>query len=223
MQQLLTGKKRLPGFEQSGGKRLSDRFGNYPSDWQHVSLGEIVTEVGTRNRTSDKLPVLSSTKHHGLVLSEEYFGKKVYANDTSNYRVVERGEFAYATNHIEEGSIGYQNICDAGLVSPIYTVFKSKNTIADSYLYRLLKSPLLIHLYQINTNASVDRRGSLRYKEFAKIKVWLPGEEEQSAIAQVLDTADHELRLLKQQRTALEKQKRGLMQQLLTGKVRVKP
>jgi len=62
--------------------------------------------VLTKNAQGSNLPVLSCTKHRGLVLSEEYFGKRVHAEDTSGYRIVQRGEFAYATNHIEEGSIG---------------------------------------------------------------------------------------------------------------------
>jgi type I restriction enzyme S subunit len=222
MQQLLTGRRRLKGFDQSKGKTASDRFGIYPADWKRVRLGDITHEVPTKNAGGTDLPVLSCTKHRGLVLSQEYFGKRVYAEDTSGYRVVQRGEFAYATNHIEEGSIGYQNLCDAGLVSPIYTVFKTTEAVDDSYLFRVLKSPLLIHFYQINTSASVDRRGSLRYDEFARIHIWLPSKAEQKAIAQVFDTADQQLTLLRTQRTALDQQKRGLMQRLLTGKLRVK-
>jgi type I restriction enzyme S subunit len=222
MQQLLTGRRRLRGFDQSKSKTACDRFGTYPADWKRVRLGEITNEIPTKNAEGTDLPVLSCTKHRGLVLSQEYFGKRVYAEDTSGYRVVQRGEFAYATNHIEEGSIGYQNLCDAGLVSPIYTVFKTSEAVDDSYLFRVLKSPLLIHFYQINTSASVDRRGSLRYDEFSRIHIWLPGKEEQTAIAQVFDTADQQLTLLRTQRTALDQQKRGLMQRLLTGKLRVR-
>ena len=221
MQQLLTGKKRLKGFVPVDGHTKRDRFGVYPADWCHVALGDITIEVAARNAAGRTLPVLSCTKHRGLVLSEEYFGKRVYAEDTSNYRVVARGEFAYATNHIEEGSIGYQNICEAGLVSPIYTVFKSRGDIDDAYLYRVLKSPLLVHHYRVNTSSSVDRRGSLRYDEFARIRIWLPKKDEQRAIENTLATCDEDLRLLRAKREALDQQKRGLMQRLLTGRVRV--
>lgn len=222
MQQLLSGKKRLKGFDKSKGLTLSDRFGTYPADWKRTRLGGVTHEIGVRNANGGELPVLSCTKHRGLVRSQEYFGKRVHAEDTSAYRVVQHGEFAYATNHIEEGSIGYQNLCEAGLVSPIYTVFKTTDAVDDSYLFRVLKSTLLIHFYQINTSASVDRRGSLRYAEFARIHIWLPSKAEQTAIAQVFDTLDQELTLLRTQRTALDQQKRGLMQRLLTGQMRVK-
>jgi len=59
---------------------------------------------------------------------------------------------------------------------------------------------------------------------FLREKIRIPGNvKEQAAIAAILDTADAELRLLRQQRTALDQQKRGLMQQLLTGRIRVSP
>lgn len=153
MHQLLTGKKRLPGFDQSRGLTKRDRFETYPSDWEQLRLGQVVSETGKRNSLNGHYPVLSCTKHQGLVRSEEYFGRRVHAEDTSNYRVVRRGEFAYATNHIEEGSIGYQDLCDTGLVSPIYTVFKPSKAISPTYFFRVLKSPLFLHLYQVNTSA----------------------------------------------------------------------
>lgn len=93
MQQLLTGRRRLKGFDQPKGKTASDRFGVYPADWKPVRLGEIANEVPTKNAEGTDLPVLSCTKHRGLVLSQEYFGKRVYAENTSGYRVVQRGRF----------------------------------------------------------------------------------------------------------------------------------
>ena len=220
MQQLLTGRKRLPGFDQSSGLTKRDRFERYPADWEALRLGQITTETGKRNSRGGDHPVLSCTKHHGLVLSEEYFGRRVHAEDTSNYRLVHRGEFAYATNHIEEGSIGYQDLCETGLVSPIYTAFKSNGRVSPNYLFRVLKSTLFLHLYQVNTSASVDRRGSLRYKEFSQLPIWLPSRSEQDAITSVFDTIDRELTLHRQHLATLRTQKRGLMQKLLTGEIR---
>jgi type I restriction enzyme S subunit len=219
MQQLLTGKRRLKGFGATNRRTTRDRFGVYPADWCRVALGEITREVSTRNTDGRDLPVLSCTKHHGLVLSQEYFGRRVHAQDTGPYRVVGRGEFAYATNHVEEGSIGYQNVCEAGLVSPIYTVFRNTDAVDPEYLFRVLKSPLMVHLYRVNTSSSVNRRGSLRYDEFAGIHIWIPTTNEQRAIACVLHTCDREIRLLHRQRVALDEQKRGLMHRLLSGRM----
>jgi len=195
-----------------------------PKDWQVVTIGQIANEVSTLNADGKSLPVLSCTKYDGLVDSLKYFDKQVFSHDTSKYKVVKRGQFAYATNHIEEGSIGYQDLVPGGLVSPIYTVFQTDTSkVDDGYLYKLLKTEKLRQLFAANTNASVDRRGSLRWKEFARIHIPLPPLSEQKEISSVLDEARREVFLLQKEVEAFKAQKRGLIQKLLTGQWRIKP
>lgn len=220
VQQLLTGKRRLPGFEKSKELRKTS-FGTLPVDWSYPRIGETASEASERNGNSEGRPVLSCTKHQGLVDSLAYFGKRIFSEDLSTYKLVRRGQFAYATNHIEEGSIGYQNTYDEALISPIYTVFQTDDTIDDRFLFLILKTETYRHIFASNTSASVDRRGSLRWGDFARIHIPRPSIEEQRAIVKVIETADRELELLRSQLDALREQKKGLMQQLLTGKLRV--
>jgi type I restriction enzyme, S subunit len=78
-----------------------------PDHWKIVKIGKIASEVSSFNNSRESIPVLSCTKYDGLVDSLTYFDKQVFSQDTSTYKVVAKGHFAYATNHIEEGSIGY--------------------------------------------------------------------------------------------------------------------
>jgi len=207
MQQLLTGKKRLKGFS---------------GEWKRVHIHDISKEVSIKNKADKQLTVLSCTKYDGLVPSLEYFGRKIFADDVSTYKVVPKNHFAYATNHIEEGSIGYQNIFDEALISPMYTVFKTDNSINDNFLFRVLKSHSYILEYKKRMEGSIDRRGGLRWDEFSKIKISIPSIEEQNAIVKILLVSDKEIQLLKQKLEALKEQKKGLMQVLLTGEKRLK-
>lgn len=208
MQMLLTGKKRLKGFEKE--------------KWKELHIKDFATEVSIKNRADKQLTVLSCTKYDGLVPSLEYFGRKIFADDVSTYKVVPKNHFAYATNHIEEGSIGYQQNFDEALISPMYTVFKTDEKINDTYLYKLLKSHQLIFQYNARMEGSIDRRGGLRWDAFSIIKVHLPSNAEQTAIANVLQAADTEIQLLKSKAENMKEQKKWLMQQLLTGKKRLK-
>jgi type I restriction enzyme, S subunit len=221
MQQLLTGKKRFKEFEDSD-NRQKTLYGSLPSDWKYIPIADIAQEYSTKNKEANDLTVLSCSKYKGLVNSLEYFGKQVFSEDTSTYKIVKYGMFAYATNHIDEGSIGYQNLCDKALISPMYTVFKTdSNRVHDLFLYSVLKTEYYRQIFSINTSASVERRGSLRWKDFSKIKVPLPSLPEQEKIAAVLSAADEEISTLEKQLAAYKQQKLGLMQQLLTGKIRV--
>ena len=208
MQRLLTGRTRLSGFT---------------TPWQKVKLGAISEEFVLRNTDDNNYIVLSCTKYNGLVSSLDYFGKQIFSDNLRSYKVVPKYHFAYATNHIEEGSIGYQGSYDYALISPMYTVFKTDDTKVDNYfLYTLLKTPLMIYNYQSRIEGSIDRRGGLKWDAFAGIIIKLPSLPEQKAIAEVLTTADDEIATNRKKLDALRLQKRGLMQQLLTGKTRVK-
>lgn len=220
MQQLLTGQKRLIRFQSVTEKRHTP-LGSIPADWQYPRIEAFAKEVATKRGSGSAFPVLSCTKHAGLVDSLSYFNKQVFSADTSTYKVVPRDCFVYATNHIEEGSIGYQNLYDFGLVSPMYTVFKTTDKVLGGYLYRLLKTEHYRQIFAAATNASVDRRGSLRWKEFKKLRIPLPSLEEQRAISELLDTVDREIELVDEQLASLRAEKAALMKILLTGKRRV--
>lgn len=207
-QNLLTGKMRLKGFVV---------------EWQEIHIRDIAKEVSIRNKKDKQLTVLSCTKYDGLVPSLEYFGRKIFSDNVSTYKMVPKNHFAYATNHIEEGSIGYQKIFDEALISPMYTIFKTEKGINDDFFYKLLKSHPLVYQYQNRMEGSIDRRGGLRWDAFSIIKIYLPPVEEQTAIAQVLQAADKEISLLKTKAEKLKEQKKGLMQMLLTGKKRLTP
>ncbi len=221
MQQLLTGKRRLPGFGKTT-QQKTYRFFSTPEGWRCPRLREVATECSERNSNGDGLTVFACSKHLGFVPSAEYFGKQIFSEDTSSYKVIRRGWFGYPSNHVEEGSIGLLLTHDAGLVSPIYTVFRCAESIVPEYLYAVFKTDTFRHIFAVSTNVSVDRRGSLRWKEFSLIHIPQPSKEEQYAIVSVLKAADIEIKILEQKLSAFEKQKRGLMQKLLTGEVRVR-
>jgi len=220
MQQLLTGKKRLPGFAKSH-RYESYRFFELPIDWECTQIRDIATESSERNKNREDITVFACSKHRGFVKSSEYFGKRIFSQDTSNYKIIRRDWFGFPANHVEEGSIGLLQCHDIGIVSPIYIVFNVSDCVIPEYLYAVLKTDTFRHIFAISTNASVDRRGSLRWREFSLIRVPLPSLPEQQAITKVLSAADDEIIQEEHKLKAMKKQKRGLMQKLLTGTIRV--
>jgi len=202
---------------------VDGHFFKYPCDWKLVKISRIAKEISERNGESQET-VLSCSKYDGFVNSLDYFGKQVFSSDTSNYKVIKKGQFGYPSNHVEEGSIGLLDHCEKGIISPIYVVFEaSKNKIHPVYLFKLLKTDIYQHIFQVSTSSSVARRGSLRWGEFSKIKVPLPSLKEQQQIAETLSTIQQEIDLLKHLAEKYKTQKRGLMQKLLTGEWRIKP
>jgi len=200
------GHQRLPGFS---------------GEWDVKRLGEVGTPCTRKNTCGDDLPVLTCSKHLGFVDSLGYFKNRVFSEDTTGYKVIFRGEIGYPANHVEEGSIGLQDLYDAALVSPIYVVFSIDDSVDAYFLHRLLKLDRYRRVFASATTSSVDRRGSLRWPAFSEIEVALPALPEQTAVATVLSDMDAEIEALEAKLEKAKTLKQGMMQELLTGKVRL--
>jgi type I restriction enzyme, S subunit len=206
MQELLTGKKRLPGF---GG------------EWTIKPIAGIAFPSSEKNVSGEHLPVLTCSKHLGFVDSLVYFKNQVFSRDTSGYKVVKRGQIGYPSNHVEEGSIGLQDLYDVALVSPIYVVFSVIEGVDSYFLHRLLKLDSYRQAFATATSSSVDRRGSLRWPAFSQIVVNLPRFDEQAAVVDALRDMEAETTALAGKLAKARQLKHGMMNELLTGKIRL--
>jgi type I restriction enzyme S subunit len=219
---LVFGGTRLGAFDRGSVAAVHRRFA-VPNDWLVRAIGSAADEISTLNEDGEAKVVLSCSKHDGFVRSIDYFKKQVFSKNLSKYKKIRLGDFGFPSNHVEEGSIGFQNLVDVGAVSPIYIVFRFRDAqVSSRFGYRVLKSRTYQHLFEASTTASVDRRESLRWGEFSILPFPLPPIAEQDAIADVLDDAERELAALESERAALERQYHALAAELLTGRLRAR-
>jgi type I restriction enzyme S subunit len=160
---------------------------------------------------------------YGIIDQEERFGKRLASENTSNYKVVLRGDLVYDPMLLWDASIGFVNKYDEGLVSPAYATFSFKGDKTDrEFLESSFDGHYMRHMYKIISQGTNTRRRKAPADDFLEIPIKLPPKAERQKIAAVLNTADQEVVQLKDQLAALRRQKQGLMQVLLTGRVRVK-
>lgn len=203
MQQLLTGKKRLPGFDRK---------------WNYVKANEIFKSIVDKSHDG-KLEVLSSTQDKGIVpRSQVDIDIKYNENSLSTYKKVCEGDFVISLRSFQ-GGIEYSNY--AGIVSPAYTVLRAIVKIDAGYYKQFFKSSNYIKRLNVAVYGIRDGK-QISYDDFGQIKIPVPPIEEQREVAKVLSTADHEIDLLQKSIEAEKQKKKALMQLLLTGKVRVK-
>ena len=200
MQQLLTGKRRVKGAEA----------------WKETRLSEVAEERIARNRENfDRSRLYAVTKAEGMVPMRE----RVQGATVERCKVVEKGWFAYNPMRINIGSIARWEGADPVMVSGDYVVFSTdEKRLLSDYLNHVRRSSAWCSFVGASGNGSVRIR--IWFDDLGHFKFPLPPVKEQCAIADILDAGDDELRLLRDQRAAIERQKRGLMQQLLTGKTR---
>jgi restriction endonuclease S subunit len=187
-----------------------------PAGWTRVRLAEIAQEVSVRAGHDTALPVLSVTKHRGIVKAEDYFSKAVHGRDTSNYKIVRSGDFAYATIHLDEGSLGRHTDTPSGIVSPMYTVFEVTAGFDPYYLETLLRSPKSIVTYGSLGQGTVNRRASISFSAFSGLVLQHPPLPEQKKIAAILSSVDEVIAKTEAVIAQLQIVKKAMMEQLLT-------
>lgn len=204
MQRLLTGEHRFPEFEGQ--------------EWQEVRLGDLLKE--RRETKHNKLPLLSITRERGIIPRDDTERKDNSNVDKSKYLRIHVGDIGYNTMRMWQGVSALSTL--EGIVSPAYTILAPTQRVSTLFASYLFKYTPMVHIFERHSQGMTSDTWSLKYPVFKKIKVKVPSVEEQQKIAAVLSTADEEINLLTQKLEAYQAQKKGLMQQLLTGKKRVK-
>jgi type I restriction enzyme S subunit len=226
MQQLLTGKKRLPGFGKPE-KWQKTPCGHLPEDWQLKPLSEVFAPVKRRNAKGVTL-VLTASGQKGLVDQRSYFSKAIAGAIQTGYYLLRRGEFAYNRSAMEDypfGAIKRLELHDEGILSTLYSCFRLNDHNCDSDFYTQFFETRTLDR-QLRSIAHVGGRAhgllNVTDSDFYAIRAPVPSLNEQRAIAAILATADDEIKTLEAKAAALEQQKKGLMQKLLSGEIRVK-
>ena len=204
MQQLMSGTIRLKGFKEK---------------WKDLKLANVTTKISRRNGDLVDAKVYSVTNSNGFVLQSEHFEREIAGADLSNYKIIKKHEFAYNPARINVGSIAYFTE-EIGIISSLYVCFKTNSNLLDMYLRYLLDLGHTKH--KIESLGEGGVRIYLWYDLFAQIRIALPPIEEQEAIMKILVSADNELKLYEKHLANLQQLKKGLMQKLLSGEVRVK-
>lgn len=184
-------------------------------------IRDFTTEVSERNSAGEIDRVLSVTNDRGFVLPKDQFERQVASSNLSNYKIVTKRQYAYNPSRINVGSIARLDDWDKGVLSPMYVVFKiNEGKVSSDFFLHWLSSHEAKERIRKSAQGSV--RETVSFTDFGSIPFPLPLLEQQKYISDLLNTARQEIDILKKQADAYRKQKRGLMQKLLTGEWRVK-
>ena len=205
MQQLLTGKKRFKEFK--GQRRKEYRLGKIFKHRKESGYGH--------------LPLLAITGSDGVRSRDGLERRDTSSEDKSRYLRICLGDIGYNTMRMWQGVNGVSEL--EGIVSPAYTICIPDKKVVDSvFMGYLFKFHPVVFLFYRYSQGMVSDTWNLKFRHFSEIKVTVPPLKEQQKIASVLSAADREIDLLINERESLKDQKKGLMQKLLTGKIRVK-
>jgi type I restriction enzyme S subunit len=227
MQQLLTGKRRFPEFGKAANTHHTP-CGVMPVDWRMSPLNRIIEEVKRKNNKG-VTRVLTASGVRGLVDQRQYFNRKVAGEALDKYYLLLNGEFAYNRSLMKGypyGATKRLDDYDSGVLSTLYMCFRliSDECLSD-FLVSVFESGVLNSQLRGIARMGARAHGLLNVTadEFFDMVVPLPCRDEQRQIVGIVGAVDHEIELLRKELDSYKTQKKGLMQKLLTGQVRVKP
>ncbi len=224
MQELLTGKKRLPGFAKSNNTKMTE-LGEIPEDWEVKKLGEF-----TRIQAGGTPSTLFEEYWNGNIRwmnSGELNMKRVYEVEG---RITELGLANSSTRLFPKNcvliglagqgktrgttAINYVELCTNQSIAAIFPSFSHNS----EFLYQNIDNRYN-ELRELSDGGG--GRGGLNLKIIGNLEIALPPKEEQNSIAKILSDMDNEIDLLNIKLEKYRNLKTAMMQQLLTGKIRL--
>ena len=230
MQTLLTGRKRLPGFVSSKDYKNTE-IGLLPEDWDVVSLGDNAQKIGSGITPKGGSSVYKEDGRHfmrsqnvgwgvlklnDVAFIDEETHASFPASEIKNKDVLLNitgasiGRCTLATFEISGGNVN-QHVC----------IIRTKDKLLDAaYLCRVLLSD--IGQGQIDSFQAGGNREGLNFGQIKSFNIPLPPTmKEQTRIATILSDIDNEITALETKLAKAQKIKQGMMQNLLTGRVRL--
>lgn len=207
-------------------KGLTQKLFN--KDFEKKHLSQIFERITTKNIENNQ-NVITISAQRGFIKQTDFFNKVIASTVLDNYTLVKKGDFCYNksySNGYDWGATKRLNDFEKAVVTTLYICFRIKNENQNSgdFFEYFFESGILNKGLSKVANEGGRAHGLLNVtsSDFFNIKIGVPTFEEQKAIAKILDKATEELNQYQKKLETLQLQKKGLMQQLLTGKKRVK-
>ncbi|MGY5585612.1 restriction endonuclease subunit S [Vibrio cincinnatiensis] len=216
MQQLLTGKKRL--VDPETGKA-------FEGEWERHSLSDLVyvdrKSLGKKTPDNFKFKYISLSNVDFGMISKELEVHEFSTAPSRARRVLQDGDILMSTVRPNLKGFAKVTSCYADCIASTgFAVLTPKKKVSGDYIYQYIFSAHVTG--QIDSLVVGSNYPAINSSDVSGLKVYCPAFEEQQKIASVLTAADKEIEFLEAKLAHLKEEKKALMQQLLTGKRRVK-
>ena len=156
-------------------------------------IGNVIEQISKRNKNNAIQNVLSVSNRQGFIKqSDQFENRNVASEDTSNYKIVEKNDFAFNPARINVGSIARLTTFENGIVSPMYICFRTQENVAPEYIDFFFESK---HFYcEIQKRLEGSVRQCLSFEGLCNIPFSLPSLEMQQRIGKRLFTLGQKIK-----------------------------
>ena len=176
-------------------------------------IGDVIEQISKRNKNNAIQNVLSVSNRQGFIKqSDQFENRNVASEDTSNYKIVEKNDFAFNPARINVGSIARLTTLEKGIVCPMYICFRTQENVAPEYIDYFFESK---HFYcEIQKRLEGSVRQCLSFEGLCNIPLSLPSFEMQQRIGKRLFTLGQKIKTETDLLELLNKQKQYLLRQM---------
>ena len=201
-------------FPQEGETVPKIRFKGFEGEWKKVSFKDFTFHAGTKNRDNLPLESYSISNEFGFIPQNEQFenGGTMTQADKRMYYIVSSNSFAYNPARINVGSLGYYEGNEDVIVSSLYEVFKTDDTICDRFLLYWFKPNIFQKMIEQFQEGGV--RLYFFYDKMCKCSLMRPSLAEQQAIASYFTSLDRQISLQSQRLEKLKQIKSACLDKM---------
>lgn len=201
-------------FPKKGETVPEVRFPGFEGDWEERMFSNFTRDVGRRNKDNLKLEPYAVTNDRGFIRQADAHDEFGYMKnvDRKAYNIVPPKAFAYNPARINVGSIGYYDGTESVIVSSLYEVFQTDDSVDDRFLWHWFKSDFFPEWIEKLQEGSV--RFYFYYDKLCECHMLMPSIDEQRKISDYIDTLDTLISLHQQKLDEMKEYKKGLLQQM---------
>lgn len=197
------------------------KLGIVPEEWNEASFSTLFTSTSEYADDLDKYPLYSLTIEDGVTPKTERYERSHLVKKEDSYKIVRPNDYAYNPMNLRFGSVarhkGNLPVAVSGYYDIFTTVHKSDLPFMDSFL---TCDPMITYYNRVSTGSLVEKQ-RVHFSQFLEFVLPLPSINERAKIAAILTTQDRVIELKEKRLAEKQRQKKYLMQQLLTGKKRL--
>lgn len=223
--------EKLEALRDAGTSRkkgiLQYLFGDgihFREGWEAKPLKDVAERVRRTNDGGDH-PIMTISARSGFLLQSDKFARDMAGSSVDRYTQLKQGEFAYNKGNSKTAPYGCIFALDqpTAVVPFVYFCFKLNDELHHPFFTHLFEAGVLNHQLSRLINSGVRNDGLLNLysEDFFNCRVPVPPHDEQVRIASIITSLNSELMLIDRELEAIQRQKRGMMQKLLTGEWRV--
>lgn len=197
------------------------KLGIVPEEWEDTSFSTLFTSTSDYTEDLEKYPLYSLTIEGGVTPKTERYERSHLVKKEDSYKIVRPNDYAYNPMNLRFGAVarykGDIPVAVSGYYDIFTTVYKSDLPFMDSFL---TCGPMITYYNRVSTGSLVEKQ-RVHFSQFLGFVLPLPSRKERVPIAAILTTQDKVIELKEKLLAEKQRQKKYLMQQLLTGKKRL--